>query len=121
MYRGVLTTTSTEQELNKPYIAPEEQEDLSTPSYLQKRAVNTTQDDWNKVMEDPLLQIRQTEQDTMRMIAKNPLKMKEILHLLQKREHKSKKDKKSSHKSKKRDRKVLSPSPRDDTDRKSVV
>lgn len=105
MYRGVLSSSkTTEQELNQPYIAPDEKEDLTTPSILQRKPVSATQDDWNKVMEDPLLNIKQREQDTLKMIANNPVKMKEIMKALQQKQD-SKKSKKKSKSDKKRSRK----------------
>lgn len=115
MYRGVLSSKTTEQELNKPYIAPDEKEDLTTPSLLQRKPVSATQDDWNKVMEDPLLSIKQKEQETLKMIANNPVKMNEIMKALEKQgQIKKKKKSKSSHKkekSKKRKSYSRSPSP----------
>jgi len=110
MYRGVLSATTTEQELNKPYLPSEEKEDLSTPSLLQRKAVSATQDDMNKVMEDPLLQIKQQEHDAIKAIAKNPVKMKEILSRLQEHEKSKKSKKNKKHKSKSKSHRKHSPS-----------
>ena len=115
MYRGVLSATTTEQELSKAFETQDEKEDLSTPSLLQHKPINATQDDWSKVMEDPLLDIKQKEQDTLKMIAKNPLKMQEIISKLQEQENKKRKrksDKKRKHKKKYDSKSSRSPSPR---------
>mmetsp|Transcript_109532 Transcript_109532/g.163752 ORF Transcript_109532/g.163752 Transcript_109532/m.163752 type:complete len:301 (+) Transcript_109532:220-1122(+) len=112
MYRGIMSSSAktAEQELNKPYIAPDEKEDLTTPSLLQRKPVSATQDDWNKVMEDPLLNIKQQEQDAIKMIAKNPVKMREIMRKLKEQESKKKRKSKSHKKRKKHSRRSYSPS-----------
>ena len=107
MYRGVLVSSTTEQ-LNKPYVPTAEKEDFSVPSLLQKKEpTSATHDDWSKLNEDPLLQIRQREQDAMKSIATNPLVMRKIakqLKQLEKKEKHSHKEHKSTKKEKKEKR-----------------
>ncbi|XP_045804099.1 pre-mRNA-splicing factor CWC25 homolog isoform X1 [Trifolium pratense] len=75
-------------------------QEASVPGALFEDKPQSANDSWRKLHSDPLLMIRQREQEALAKIKNNPVKMAMIRKSVEEKEHK-KKDKKKKHRSSK--------------------
>ncbi|KAK2394451.1 pre-mRNA-splicing factor CWC25 protein [Trifolium repens] len=83
--------------------------EASVPGALFEDKPQSANDAWRKLHSDPLLMIRQREQEALAKIKNNPVKMAMIRKSVEEKEHK-KKDKKKKHRSSKSKHKIGSDS-----------
>lgn len=102
---------------NKPVYTIEHE--INPESVVRRESANVQVDMRRKLMEDPLLLIRQREEETKREITANPVKMKQLQQLIASIKSKRKKTKKRKKKKKKHSRNSSSSSDSDSDDKRS--
>eukprot|EP01089_Gocevia_fonbrunei_P003472 TRINITY_DN1344_c0_g1_i1.p1 TRINITY_DN1344_c0_g1~~TRINITY_DN1344_c0_g1_i1.p1 ORF type:complete len:309 (-),score=92.66 TRINITY_DN1344_c0_g1_i1:42-968(-) len=108
MYEGGMLAQTDKDEFLAGKIVEDSQEDIkkevTTFGTWQNKELTTQQDTWVKLREDPLLEMKRKEQNSINYIKNNPVKMKLIKQKLYEEAQKKKSKKSSKDKSRKRKR-----------------
>jgi len=103
MYEGAVQVATTAEYLEgkKAYKPEQEEESKEALALFQASVVTAEQEAWNRVQEDPLLEMRKQEQKSLDHIKKNPVQMAMIKSKLYQMEKFRKQEKKRKRKEKK--------------------
>jgi len=98
MYEGgVKVTTAQEYLEGKPYEEPKEEAPKEHLGLFQNQQLSADQDTWNRLREDPLLEMKRQEQKSLDYIKQNPVKMAMIKRKLYEMEKQEKEEKRRKH------------------------